>query len=133
MPRRTGNVLAVNCSPVEKLTHIKQIVNFAEPMIEAKNENVPVYTIGHIDYEIVKNKVFFKAGIQRLAKANTKQIPLAIMCSEGNPAHCHRSKLIAPALLQQNIKVQHINTEGVLQTQEEVMRETNKGQNGLLF
>jgi uncharacterized protein (DUF488 family) len=69
---------------------------------------------GKIDYELVKTKDFFKKGIDRLKTAYNKDINLAIMCSERNPAQCHRSKLIAAVLVADDIIVQHIDETGKL-------------------
>jgi len=63
---------------------------------------------GKIDYSIVKNKDFFKKGIDRLLTANSKQISIATMCSETNPEECHRSKLIGKELLLKGIDIKHI-------------------------
>src|SRR5215475_103312 len=58
---------------------------------------------GKVDYEKVKTKEFFKRGIERLKIAYAKNIPTVIMCSEGKPSECHRSKLIGRVLSSENI------------------------------
>ena len=63
---------------------------------------------GKIDYEKVKTKDFFKEGIERLKTAYKKNLDVAIMCSERDPAHCHRYNLIAPVLEREKIEVFHI-------------------------
>ena len=37
-----------------------------------------------------------------------------MMCAEGDHRRCHRYKLITPALLDQNIRVLHIQPDGSL-------------------
>ncbi|WP_242674840.1 DUF488 domain-containing protein [Niastella populi] len=69
---------------------------------------------GKIDYELVKTKDYFIKGIDRLKTAYEKDINVAIMCSERNPAQCHRSKLIAGVLVADDIIVQHIDETGKL-------------------
>ena len=66
------------------------------------------YTNGHVDYEKIKEKEFFKNGLQRLIAANDKKIKVAIMCSESEPAECHRTKLIGEELKKSGINLNHI-------------------------
>jgi len=66
------------------------------------------YTNGYVDYQILKEKDFFKKGLERLINANNKKIKVAIMCSETNPSMCHRSKLIGEELLKHGIVLNHI-------------------------
>lgn len=69
---------------------------------------------GKVDYNIVKTKSFFTKGISRLKTAYDKNIPVAFMCSEYKPEHCHRSRLIASTLYEQGIHVMHIDEHGHL-------------------
>jgi len=89
------------------------------------------YTDGKVDYEKCRQKPFFGEGIGRLRRAWEQRLPVAIMCSEGKPENCHRSKLIAPALLAQGIEVAHIDENDRLITQEDVMLRVTKGQPSL--
>jgi uncharacterized protein (DUF488 family) len=66
------------------------------------------YTNGQVDYEKLQEKEFFKNGLQRLVNANDKHIKVAIMCSESNPAECHRTKLIGEELKKGGINLNHI-------------------------
>jgi len=43
------------------------------------------------------------------------------MCSERDPAHCHRSKLIGPVLVEENIHLLHIDEKDHLRNQTEIM------------
>jgi uncharacterized protein (DUF488 family) len=82
---------------------------------------------GKVIYEVIKKKKFFKDGMKRLLTANKKQVPLALMCSESNPAQCHRSKLIGQELLTHKISIKHIVGEDKIKPQELVMAELTKG------
>lgn len=82
---------------------------------------------GKVVYNLIRNKDFFKIGIERILTANKKNIKLAIMCSESNPSECHRSKLIGQALLNKGISVKHILTKGKVKLQEEVISEVTRG------
>jgi uncharacterized protein (DUF488 family) len=79
---------------------------------------------GKIDYEKVKTRDFFKAGIGRLKVAYNKNLPIALMCSEGKPSECHRTKLIGRVLSAENILLMHIDEKGKLRTQAEVIDST---------
>jgi uncharacterized protein (DUF488 family) len=81
------------------------------------------YRNGKVDYDILKTKDFFKHGIERLKTAYSQDLPIAIMCSERNPAECHRTRLIGQVLTADNILVQHITEKGTLKDQTTVMNE----------
>ena len=53
---------------------------------------------GQVDYEKVKDTKIYQTGIERLQTAFDQQQCVAIMCSEGKPEQCHRSKLIGASL-----------------------------------
>lgn len=82
---------------------------------------------GKVIYDIIKEKSFFKDGLQRLTTANTKGINLAIMCSESKPEECHRSKLIGQELLKKKISLNHIISDKRIKSQQTVMNELTKG------
>lgn len=79
-----------------------------------KNTEVPD---GHadflhlVDYPVVMTKDFFQKGIQRLLQLAEKE-RVAIMCSEEDPAQCHRHHLIGKYLVQQGLTVLHIRADG---------------------
>lgn len=82
---------------------------------------------GKVVYDLIKEKDFFKQGLERLTTANEKGINLAIMCSESKPEECHRSKLIGQELLNKEISLKHIVSEKRIKSQETVMNELTKG------
>lgn len=77
---------------------------------------------GKVDYDKCREKPFFRQGIGRLRRAWEQNLPVVIMCSEGKPENCHRSKLIAPALLAEGVGVAHIDENDQIITQEDVQR-----------
>jgi uncharacterized protein (DUF488 family) len=89
------------------------------------------HTDGKVDYDKVRAQPFFQAGIQRLRKAFEQQLPVALMCSEGRPEQCHRSKLIGEALATVGIPVSHIDEDGVVVSQTQVIDRLTKGQMSL--
>lgn len=82
---------------------------------------------GKVVYDLIKEKDFFKQGLERLTTANEKRINLAIMCSESKPEECHRSKLIGQELLNKEISLKHIVSDKRVKSQETVMNELTKG------
>lgn len=86
------------------------------------------WTDGKVDYEKVRVQPFFRTGIERVQQAVQKQHRMALMCSEGRPEECHRSKLIGEALAAANVPVHHIDEDGLLVSQREVIDRLTKGQ-----
>jgi len=86
------------------------------------------HTDGKVDYDKVRAQPSFQSGIERLRKAFEQQRRTALMCSEGRPEQCHRSKLIGEALAAAGIPVCHIDEDGGLLTQAEVIVRLTKGQ-----
>lgn len=86
------------------------------------------YTDGKVDYEKVRQQPFFQAGLERLRKAHEQRLRAALMCSEGRPEQCHRSKMIGEALVAAGIPVAHIDEDGHLLTQTQVMNRLTGGQ-----
>ncbi len=91
------------------------------------------YTNGKVDYGKIRKMPFFINGIERLVSANEQGFPTCVMCSEGDPHMCHRTKLIGEALRDHGIIMQHIctghNGKSILKSQIDVIQEVNKGNN----
>lgn len=85
------------------------------------------YVEGKVNYDLIKEKDFFKQGLDRLIKAYEKEFNVAIMCSETKPEECHRSKLIGQELLKNNIVIQHIIDESISKDQLTIMNKLTKG------
>jgi uncharacterized protein (DUF488 family) len=86
------------------------------------------YTDGKVDYEKVRQRPFFQSGLERLRQAHEQRLRAALMCSEGRPEQCHRSKMIGEALAAAGIPVRHIDEDGQLLTQTQVMDRLTGGQ-----
>ena len=67
-------------------------------------------------------------GIERLRKASEQGMRVALLCSEGKPEECHRSKLIGVALEAAGLTVQHLDERGELQSQLAVISRNTGGQ-----
>lgn len=86
---------------------------------------------GKIDYDRVREKPFYQAGIKRVRTAWEKQLPVVLMCSELRPQECHRAKLIGETLVNLGLSVQHIDENGYLKPHTDVITELTSGQLGL--
>jgi uncharacterized protein (DUF488 family) len=66
------------------------------------------------DYDAIAVTPLYQEGIKRLADlAHARRT--AFMCSEGDPAQCHRERLVARTLRAQGWQVCHILTDGSIQ------------------
>ena len=86
------------------------------------------YTEGRVDYEKCDEKPFYRNGIGHLRRAWEKQLNVCLVCSEGKPQDCHRSKLIGETLRRQHIEVAHIDETGNIKPQQQVINLLSDGQ-----
>jgi uncharacterized protein (DUF488 family) len=84
---------------------------------------------GHALYHRMAESPEFLAGIERLQRG-VEEHCVAIMCSEENPAICHRHLLVTRVISRQGIDVLHIRGDGRLETEEQVAPQEKQG---LLF
>jgi uncharacterized protein (DUF488 family) len=91
-------------------------------------KDVCCLTDGKVDYDKVRVQPFFHAGLERVKQAFQQRRRIALMCSEGRPEECHRSKLIGEALTDAGLPVRHIDEDGTLVSQREVIDRLTKGQ-----
>jgi hypothetical protein len=89
------------------------------------------YRDGRVEYELVRQKPFFRRGIERLRHAWSQEQRVALLCSELRPEQCHRSKLIGATLAAEGIDVAHLDENDAPLTQQEVMLRLNRGQPSL--
>lgn len=83
---------------------------------------------GFFDYHKMALVPQFIKGLQRLINANSKHLRVAVMCSESNPAECHRSKLIGRELyFGSGISMSHIIASNKIRSQVEIMTELDRG------
>lgn len=78
---------------------------------------------GHVRYDRLSQSDLFLAGLERLIEGSKSQ-RVAMLCSEGDPASCHRHLLIARVLHDRGIEVTHIDTKGRLRSYSIVATET---------
>ena len=86
------------------------------------------YADGKVIYDEVRQRSFFQEGLARVKAAFGRRLRVVLMCSEGKPEQCHRSKLIGQALVEQGIPVTHIDENGALVSQAEMINQLTDGQ-----
>lgn len=79
-----------------------------------RSEDPRCYREGRICYEAVAKTPRFYAGIGKLDDASAHH-SVALMCSEKEPLHCHRTLLVAQALAIEGREIAHIHADGDLE------------------
>jgi uncharacterized protein (DUF488 family) len=73
---------------------------------------------GHVLYGRVARSSGFRAGLARL-RQGAERYRVAIMCSEEDPAACHRRLLVSKVLLGEGWTVDHVRGDGRCETEAE--------------
>jgi len=74
---------------------------------------------GHVLYDKVASTERFAEGIRRVEEG-MKQYRVAMLCSEEDPAVCHRALLVARVLRERGADVRHIRGDGRIQADREI-------------
>lgn len=104
---------------------------FMGPQLGGRPDDPDCYTDGHVDYEKCRSKDFFLEGIHRIRSAYKQGIPICLLCSEGKPWQCHRSKLIGTVLESEGIPVLHLAPKAQVLSQAAVIAKITGGQQSL--
>jgi hypothetical protein len=97
-------------------------------ILGGRPDDTSCYIDGKVDYEAIKTKDWYQEGIERIKTAFEQQHRVALMCSEGKPEQCHRTKLLAVSLIEAGVKVVHIDETDTLKSQEDILTELTGGQ-----
>jgi uncharacterized protein (DUF488 family) len=74
---------------------------------------------GHVRYDLVAETERFQTGLERLL-TGAAAYRVAIMCSEEDPARCHRRLLVTRALVERGVEVRHLRRDGNVVTEAEL-------------
>ncbi len=74
---------------------------------------------GHVLYDKVAASAKFAEGIRRI-EDGMKKYRVAMLCSEEDPAICHRGLLVGRVLRERGARVDHIRGDGRIQADNEV-------------
>jgi uncharacterized protein (DUF488 family) len=74
---------------------------------------------GFVLYSKIADSPDFKSGLERVLNG-IRKFCVAIMCSEENPANCHRRLLVGRVLSSSGVEVFHIRADGSIQSEEQI-------------
>ncbi|MCO5210832.1 MAG: DUF488 domain-containing protein [Caldilinea sp.] len=101
---------------------------FVGDSLGGRPDDPACYVDGRVDYDRVREQPFFQRGIERVQAAHAQQLRVVLMCSEGRPEQCHRTKLIGETLVALGIPVVHIDEADRLITHDEAILRLTDGQ-----
>lgn len=86
----------------------------------ARSEEPGCYEDGRVQFRRLAETELFRSGVRRVAQgAGARR--LAVMCAEKEPLACHRTFLVARALVEAGAAVEHIHADGRLETQADAL------------
>lgn len=88
------------------------------------------YCEGIADYERMAEAPNFNHGIQRIVEG-ARKYRIALMCSEHDPLDCHRCLLVGRALVDRDIAVEHIKSNGTVIDHHEIEQRLLKSEGQL--
>jgi uncharacterized protein (DUF488 family) len=74
---------------------------------------------GHVLYGRVAAQTEFQQAVERIERG-AEEFRVALLCSEEDPAHCHRRLLISRVLQTRGAEIRHIRGDGSVQSEEAV-------------
>jgi len=86
------------------------------------------YVDGRVVYARCRERAPFREGIIAVAALATQDRTPCLMCAEADPANCHRTELISPALIDAGVEVVHLLPDGTLESHGELIHRTCKPQ-----
>lgn len=92
----------------------------------ARPADLSCYYEGRVQFNLLKKTDLFKKGIDKLKEEVNKGHILAIMCSEKNPAECHRAILISRVLTEEGLEVKHILDKTEIIDQPQIEKQLQK-------
>lgn len=86
----------------------------------ARTSDRSCYVDGKVQYARLAETQLFKAGIARLLRGAEEQ-QITVMCTEKDPLDCHRTLLVARALIHEGATIDHVLADGQLESNDEAM------------
>jgi uncharacterized protein (DUF488 family) len=80
---------------------------------------------GRVLYSRVARQPEFREAAARILRG-AEDLRVALLCSEEDPAHCHRRLLISRVLIAEGATVLHIRGDGTLETDADIARQSGK-------
>jgi len=86
----------------------------------ARSDDPSCYRDGRVQYDLLARTKAFHDGLERVIR-ESRDHRIALMCAEKEPLECHRTVLVARALVGKGVEVAHILADGGLESHEETM------------
>lgn len=86
----------------------------------ARSDDPACYEGGRVQYARLAATDLFRSGIERVVRGSEEHC-IALMCAEKEPLECHRTLLVARALVEQGIHVFHVLSDGKLEAHADSM------------
>ncbi len=86
---------------------------------------------GHALYGPMSERADFKAALTRILDG-AQEHRIALLCSEGDPTHCHRRLLVGKVLAEHGVQLAHIVPDGNVLTEDDVQLPDESRQCSLL-
>lgn len=85
-----------------------------------RSDDPSCYDHGRVQYAHLAQTTSFGCGIGLVVKGATSE-RIVLMCAEKDPLNCHRALLVAPPLIERGVDVQHIRSDGSLESHNSAM------------
>ena len=127
---RVGYATHFNADPLKVgLTAAGIRYHFLGDRIGGKPEGDHYYDAdGHVRYDVIAASARFLDGIATLLKGLPHH-RVALMCSEEDPAECHRRLLVARVLEERGVAVIHLRADGRTQTEADLVHDEELARN----
>lgn len=125
-----GAVCDVRSAPYSRMNPQFNREGFAEQLREngiayiylgmelgGRTEDPACYEGKRVRYDRLAQKDVFQSGLQRVVEGSTKY-RLCLLCAEKDPLECHRTLLVSRYLVDMGLEVQHILSDGGLESHE---------------
>jgi len=86
----------------------------------ARSNDLTCYEHGRVQYARLARTDLFRSGIDRVIRG-ANEYRITLMCAEKEPLDCHRTILVARALTELGVAVQHILADGRLESHDATM------------
>lgn len=86
----------------------------------ARSDDQSCYENGRVQYERLARTELFHSGLERVVRG-AQEHTIALMCAEKEPLDCHRTLLVARALDDLGVPVEHILVDGRLESHGDAM------------
>ena len=86
----------------------------------ARSDDRSCYENGRVQYARLARTELFRSSLERVTRG-TQEHSIALMCAEKEPLECHRTLLVARALDEQGVTVDHILNDGRLESHRDAM------------